>query len=173
MDFRVWLQGRDWATSCPLPVWAGPPHSILSPLPGQPPVSLLPSLFHPHHLSVLLPVSARLQEEIQLKEEAENNLAAFRAVSPLGSPSCLTPSVPSVSCLVSLCNARVISALSLSLDLSQDVDAATLARIDLERRIESLNEEIAFLKKVHEEVLCPGESGWSGRWWCWARGVGV
>jgi desmin len=33
------------------------------------------------------------------------------------------------------------------------VDAATLARIDLERRIESLNEEIAFLKKVHEEVL--------------------
>ncbi|XP_044526716.1 desmin isoform X7 [Gracilinanus agilis] len=56
-------------------------------------------------------LKARLQEEIQLKEEAENNLAAFRA----------------------------------------DVDAATLARIDLERRIESLNEEIAFLKKVHEE----------------------
>lgn len=39
----------------------------------------------------------------------------------------------------------------------QDVDAATLARIDLERRIESLNEEIAFLKKVHEEV--PGSLG--------------
>ncbi|XP_049624190.1 desmin isoform X2 [Suncus etruscus] len=57
-------------------------------------------------------LKAKLQEEIQLKEEAENNLAAFRA----------------------------------------DVDAATLARIDLERRIESLNEEIAFLKKVHEEV---------------------
>lgn len=55
----------------------------------------------------------RLQDEIQLKEEAENNLAAFR----------------------------------------HDVDAATLARIDLERRIESLNEEIAFLKKVHEEEL--------------------
>lgn len=58
-------------------------------------------------------LKAKLQEEIQLREEAENNLAAFRA----------------------------------------DVDAATLARIDLERRIESLNEEIAFLKKVHEEVL--------------------
>ncbi|KAK2108417.1 hypothetical protein P7K49_013582 [Saguinus oedipus] len=57
-------------------------------------------------------LKAKLQEEIQLKEEAENNLAAFRA----------------------------------------DVDAATLARIDLERRIESLNEEIAFLKKVHEEL---------------------
>ncbi|NXH74161.1 DESM protein, partial [Hydrobates tethys] len=35
----------------------------------------------------------------------------------------------------------------------QDVDAATLARIDLERRIESLQEEIAFLKKVHEEEI--------------------
>ncbi|XP_009696257.1 PREDICTED: desmin, partial [Cariama cristata] len=34
-----------------------------------------------------------------------------------------------------------------------DVDAATLARIDLERRIESLQEEIAFLKKVHEEEI--------------------
>ena len=49
--------------------------------------------------------------------------------------------------------------LSLPPDPFQDVDAATLARIDLERRIESLNEEIAFLKKVHEEV-CPGESRW-------------
>ncbi|XP_018410435.1 PREDICTED: desmin isoform X1 [Nanorana parkeri] len=55
----------------------------------------------------------RLQEEIQLKEDAENNLAAFRA----------------------------------------DVDAATLARLDLERRIESLQEEIAFLKKIHEEEI--------------------
>jgi len=32
------------------------------------------------------------------------------------------------------------------------VDAATLARLDLERRIETLQEEIAFLKKIHEEV---------------------
>ncbi|MEE6488962.1 hypothetical protein FKM82_015446 [Ascaphus truei] len=55
----------------------------------------------------------RLQEEIQLKEDAENNLSAFRG----------------------------------------DVDAATLARIDLERRIESLQEEIAFLKKIHEEEI--------------------
>lgn len=29
-----------------------------------------------------LPFFQRLQEEIHLKEEAENNLAAFRAVSP-------------------------------------------------------------------------------------------
>lgn len=33
------------------------------------------------------------------------------------------------------------------------MDAATLARLDLERRIETLQEEIAFLKKIHEEVL--------------------
>ncbi|XP_059199399.1 desmin a isoform X2 [Centropristis striata] len=54
----------------------------------------------------------RLQEEIHQKEEAENNLSAFR-----------------------------------------DVDNATLARLDLERRIESLQEEIAFLKKIHEEEI--------------------
>ncbi|XP_048341301.1 desmin [Sphaerodactylus townsendi] len=64
-------------------------------------------------LDDLQKLKQRLQDEIHLKEEAENNLAAFRA----------------------------------------DVDAATLARIDLERRIESLQEEIAFLKKVHEEEI--------------------
>ncbi|KAM9709776.1 desmin a [Menidia menidia] len=58
-------------------------------------------------------VKLRLQEEIHQKEEAENNLSAFRA----------------------------------------DVDSATLARLDLERRIESLQEEIAFLKKIHEEEI--------------------
>ncbi|XP_068602224.1 desmin a isoform X2 [Brachionichthys hirsutus] len=55
----------------------------------------------------------RLHEEIHQKEEAENNLSAFRA----------------------------------------DVDNATLARLDLERRIESLQEEIGFLKKIHEEEI--------------------
>ncbi|KAF3857045.1 hypothetical protein F7725_008904 [Dissostichus mawsoni] len=54
----------------------------------------------------------RAREEIIQREEAENNLTAFRA----------------------------------------DVDAATLARLDLERRIETLQEEIAFLKRIHEEV---------------------
>ncbi|KAM9766760.1 LOW QUALITY PROTEIN: desmin-like [Menidia menidia] len=58
-------------------------------------------------------IKIRLQEEILQREEAENNLAAFRA----------------------------------------DVDAATLARLDLERRIETLQEEIAFLKKIHEEEV--------------------
>uniref|UniRef100_A0A8C4YZV6 Desmin n=1 Tax=Gadus morhua TaxID=8049 RepID=A0A8C4YZV6_GADMO len=55
----------------------------------------------------------RLQEEVHQKEEAENNLSAFRG----------------------------------------DVDNATLARLDLERRIESLQEEIGFLKKIHEEEI--------------------
>ncbi|NXW04253.1 GFAP protein, partial [Fregetta grallaria] len=35
----------------------------------------------------------------------------------------------------------------------QDVDAAALARLDLERRVGTLQDEIAFLRKVHEEEL--------------------
>ncbi|XP_027557467.1 glial fibrillary acidic protein [Neopelma chrysocephalum] len=35
----------------------------------------------------------------------------------------------------------------------QDVDNATLARLDLERRVGTLQDEIAFLRKVHEEEL--------------------
>ncbi|TRZ16379.1 hypothetical protein HGM15179_010717 [Zosterops borbonicus] len=35
----------------------------------------------------------------------------------------------------------------------QDVDNAALARLDLERRVGSLQDEIAFLRKVHEEEL--------------------
>ncbi|NWI47096.1 GFAP protein, partial [Picathartes gymnocephalus] len=35
----------------------------------------------------------------------------------------------------------------------QDVDNAALARLDLERRVRTLQEEIAFLRKVHEEEL--------------------
>lgn len=34
----------------------------------------------------------------------------------------------------------------------QDVDNAALARLDLERKVESLQEEINFLKKLHDEV---------------------
>ncbi|XP_056148523.1 vimentin A2-like [Lampris incognitus] len=35
----------------------------------------------------------------------------------------------------------------------QDVDNAALARLDLERKVESLQEEINFLKKLHEEEM--------------------
>lgn len=36
--------------------------------------------------------------------------------------------------------------------LLQEADEATMARLDLERKIESLEEEIQFLRKIHEEV---------------------
>ena len=36
--------------------------------------------------------------------------------------------------------------------LLQEADEATLARLDLERKIESLEEEIRFLRKIHDEV---------------------
>lgn len=34
----------------------------------------------------------------------------------------------------------------------QDVDNASLVRVNLERKVESLQEEIMFLKKLHEAV---------------------
>ncbi|XP_026076471.1 plasticin-like [Carassius auratus] len=55
----------------------------------------------------------RLNEEMQKRQEAENNLTLFR----------------------------------------KDVDNATLARLDLERKIESLMDEIEFLKKMHDEEI--------------------
>ncbi|NXR26340.1 GFAP protein, partial [Cinclus mexicanus] len=44
----------------------------------------------------------------------------------------------------------------------QDVDNAALARLDLERRVGTLQDEIAFLHKVHEEVTLL---------WVWGPGV--
>lgn len=38
---------------------------------------------------------------------------------------------------------------------TQDVDNAALARLDLERKVESLQDEINFLKKLHDEVSLP------------------
>ncbi|XP_049635960.1 glial fibrillary acidic protein isoform X1 [Suncus etruscus] len=55
----------------------------------------------------------KLQDETNLRLEAESNLAAYR----------------------------------------QEADEATLARLDLERKLESLEEEIRFLKKIHEEEV--------------------
>nr|XP_057904505.1 glial fibrillary acidic protein [Doryrhamphus excisus] len=55
----------------------------------------------------------RLHDEVALRQDAENNLNAFR----------------------------------------QDVDEASLNRVQLERKIEALRDEIDFLKKIHEEEL--------------------
>ncbi|XP_014909274.1 glial fibrillary acidic protein [Poecilia latipinna] len=55
----------------------------------------------------------RLQDEMTLRQEAENSLNTFR----------------------------------------QDVDEAALSRVQLERKIEALQDEINFLKKIHEEEL--------------------
>lgn len=41
----------------------------------------------------------------------------------------------------------------------KDVDDATLARLELERKIESLMDEIEFLKKLHDEVRVPKYQG--------------
>uniref|UniRef100_A0A087XJH1 Glial fibrillary acidic protein n=1 Tax=Poecilia formosa TaxID=48698 RepID=A0A087XJH1_POEFO len=56
---------------------------------------------------------SRLQDEMTLRQEAENSLNTFR----------------------------------------QDVDEAALSRVQLERKIEALQDEINFLKKIHEEEL--------------------
>lgn len=40
--------------------------------------------------------------------------------------------------------------------LLQEADEATLGRLDLERKTESLEEEIRFWRKIHEEVR-PGQ----------------
>lgn len=45
----------------------------------------------------------------------------------------------------------------------QDVDDATLSRLELERKIELLMDEIGFLKKLHEEVGARA-MGWRGGW---------
>uniref|UniRef100_A0AAX7U722 Glial fibrillary acidic protein n=1 Tax=Astatotilapia calliptera TaxID=8154 RepID=A0AAX7U722_ASTCA len=55
----------------------------------------------------------KLQDEIGLRQDAENNLNGFR----------------------------------------QDVDEASLNRVQLERKIDALQDEINFLKKIHEEEL--------------------
>ncbi|XP_068192790.1 glial fibrillary acidic protein isoform X2 [Antennarius striatus] len=61
----------------------------------------------------LATLKQRLQDEIGLRQDAENNLSAYR----------------------------------------QDVDEASLNRVQLERKIEALQDEINFLKKTHEEEV--------------------
>uniref|UniRef100_A0A8D0CKQ5 Glial fibrillary acidic protein n=1 Tax=Scleropages formosus TaxID=113540 RepID=A0A8D0CKQ5_SCLFO len=63
--------------------------------------------------SDLAMLKQKLQDEINLRMEAENNLSVFR----------------------------------------QDVDDAAMNRVQLERKIDALQDEINFLKKIHEEEL--------------------
>ncbi|NXX99490.1 VIME protein, partial [Centropus bengalensis] len=55
----------------------------------------------------------------------------------------------------------------------QDVDHATLSRLDLERKVELLMDEIGFLKKLHEEVGGLGGPGGVGIPHGWAHGPRV
>uniref|UniRef100_A0A4W4EZ53 IF rod domain-containing protein n=1 Tax=Electrophorus electricus TaxID=8005 RepID=A0A4W4EZ53_ELEEL len=66
-----------------------------------------------HVTETLERLKEKLDEEIRLREEAENSLRGYR----------------------------------------KDVDDATLARLELEKKVESLLDEIGFLRKVHEEEL--------------------
>ena len=54
----------------------------------------------------------------------------------------------------------------------QDMDDATLCRLELEHRIELLMDEIGFLKKLHEEVVGRTQGG-GGRGGGAHRGCGV
>lgn len=54
-----------------------------------------------------------------------------------------------MKCLVSPKNKHSVFYL---FHVMQDVDDATLSRLELERKIESLMDEIEFLKKLHDEV---------------------
>ncbi|MBN3296467.1 GFAP protein, partial [Amia calva] len=65
-------------------------------------------------------VKQKLQDEINLRLEAENNLNSYRQAT--------------------FC-------------VFQDVDEAAMNRVQLERKIDGLQDEINFLKKIHEEEL--------------------
>ncbi|EPQ14625.1 Peripherin [Myotis brandtii] len=91
---------------------------------------------------------SRLEDETHKREDAEHNLVLFRKGSICGCGE----AIRSLQRLF-----PVLSSPSLLLNPycypMKDVDDATLARLELERKIESLMDEIEFLKKLHEEEL--------------------
>uniref|UniRef100_A0A8D3BP60 Desmin n=1 Tax=Scophthalmus maximus TaxID=52904 RepID=A0A8D3BP60_SCOMX len=96
----------------------------------------------------------RLQEEIHQKEEAENNLEIFPHSHSTWLPCTTFPFIPRQPLFIpSIASQIPVLAAPSNLLCWLDVDNATLARLDLERRIESLQEEIGFLKKIHEEEI--------------------
>ncbi|XP_077828206.1 glial fibrillary acidic protein isoform X1 [Macaca mulatta] len=101
-------------------------------------------------------VRQKLQDETNLRLEAENNLAAYRQVREVEGrgrggrqgrrgKARLSNGEEEPGARVAL--------YSLPLLPLQEADEATLARLDLERKIESLEEEIRFLRKIHEEEV--------------------
>eukprot|EP00074_Homo_sapiens_P109898 XP_024306459.1 glial fibrillary acidic protein isoform X2 [Homo sapiens] len=129
----------------------------------------------------LATVRQKLQDETNLRLEAENNLAAYRQVrevegrgrggrkglmathpntAPKLSPpeQCAAPHCPRRRGKARLRNGEKEPGAPVALYSSpllplQEADEATLARLDLERKIESLEEEIRFLRKIHEEEV--------------------
>lgn len=122
---------------------------------------------------------ARLEEEARKREDAEHNLVLFRKVSgghveshhPICTPSSdsrgggisgLGEATPCLRGRLAFPLPEEPSFLlnPLPFPRTKDVDDATLSRLELERKIESLMDEIEFLKKLHEEV---GDGGvWEG-----------
>ncbi|KAI3374284.1 hypothetical protein L3Q82_006127 [Scortum barcoo] len=79
----------------------------------------------------------KLQDEMAQREEAEGNMQSFRQVQ------------------YDCCNElKPFQTVDLRVSVTtQDVDNAALARLDLERKVESLQDEINFLKKLHDEEM--------------------
>lgn len=128
----------------------------------------------------------RLEDEAHKREDAEHNLVLFRKVSP-GPVSLPLPRGLCVQGGICRCGEAIgrlqrlfpmLSSPALLLNPhcspTKDVDDATLARLELERKIESLMDEIEFLKKLHEEVGEPAIRGDFGVWevgslWSWRQ----
>lgn len=91
-------------------------------------------------------------DETQKREDAEKSLVLFRKVREPGIllPESSSPITPGGTSRI-LPNPSTLS-WSSSRPLPQDVDHATLSRLELERKVELLMDEIGFLKKLHEEV---------------------
>ncbi|KAB1269820.1 Peripherin [Camelus dromedarius] len=95
----------------------------------------------------LAALKQRLEEETRKREDAEHNLVLFRKGGDQMPPKADREgqALPRPK--------QPLPALNPYCHPMKDVDDATLSRLELERKIESLMDEIEFLKKLHEEEL--------------------